>query len=70
VPCSVLRPIDDMFDHPQDRAFSMVAHVSYPVIGGMRMPGVPIHFSKMSNCVQPPAPTLGQPTEEILRSPA
>jgi crotonobetainyl-CoA:carnitine CoA-transferase CaiB-like acyl-CoA transferase len=68
VPCSVARPIEDMFDHPQVRAPNMLAHVTHPVIGGMRMLGVPINFSKMPNRVQQPAPTLGQHTEEILQS--
>jgi crotonobetainyl-CoA:carnitine CoA-transferase CaiB-like acyl-CoA transferase len=68
VPCSVARPIEDMFDHPQVKALDMVAHVTHPVVGGMRMLGVPINFSKMPSRVQRPAPALGEHTEEILRS--
>jgi crotonobetainyl-CoA:carnitine CoA-transferase CaiB-like acyl-CoA transferase len=68
VPCSVARPIEDMFDHPQVKALDMVAHVTHPVVGGMRMLGVPINFSKMPSRVQQPAPALGEHTEEILCS--
>jgi crotonobetainyl-CoA:carnitine CoA-transferase CaiB-like acyl-CoA transferase len=64
----VARPIEGMFDHPQVKALDMVAHVTHPVVGGMRMLGVPIRFSKMSNHVQQPAPTLGEHTAEILHS--
>jgi formyl-CoA transferase len=68
VPCSVARPIEDMFDHPQVNALDMVAYVTHPVVGGMRMLGVPMHFSKMPTRVQQPAPALGEHTEEVLRS--
>jgi crotonobetainyl-CoA:carnitine CoA-transferase CaiB-like acyl-CoA transferase len=68
VPCSVARPIEDMFDHPQVKALDMVAHVPHPIVGGMRMLGVPINFSRMPNRIQQPAPTLGEHTEEILHS--
>ncbi|MGH8071240.1 MAG: CaiB/BaiF CoA transferase family protein, partial [Candidatus Entotheonellia bacterium] len=68
VPCSVARPIEDMFDHPQVKALDMVAQVTHPVVGGMRMLGVPITFSQMPSRVQQPAPTLGEHTQEILHS--
>jgi len=68
VPCSVTRPIEDMFDHPQVKAMHMVTHLTHPVVGGMRTMGVPIDFSKMPSREQQPAPTLGQHTEEILHS--
>jgi formyl-CoA transferase len=68
VPCSVARPIEDMFDHPQVNALDMVAHVTHPVIGGMRQLGVPIHFSKMPSRMQQPAPALGEHTAAILQS--
>jgi formyl-CoA transferase len=68
VPCSVARPIEDMFDHPQVNALDMVAHVTHPIIGGMRQLGVPIHFSKMPSRMQQPAPALGEHTAAILQS--
>jgi crotonobetainyl-CoA:carnitine CoA-transferase CaiB-like acyl-CoA transferase len=68
VPCSVARPIEDMFDHPQVKALDLVAQATHPVVGGMRMLGVPITFSQMPSRVQQPAPTLGEHTEEILHS--
>jgi formyl-CoA transferase len=68
VPCSVARPLEDMFDHPQVEALAMVAHVTHPVIGGLRMLGVPMHFSQMSTRIQQRAPTLGEHTTEILDS--
>ena len=67
VPCSVARPIEDMFEHPQVEALEMVTHLTHPMVGGMRALGVPINFSKMSDRMQQPAPTLGQHTEEILQ---
>jgi crotonobetainyl-CoA:carnitine CoA-transferase CaiB-like acyl-CoA transferase len=67
VPCSVARPIEDMFDHPQVKALDMVPSLTHPVVGSLRALGVPINFSKMLQRVQQPAPTLGQHTEEILQ---
>ena len=67
VPCTIVRPIEDMFDHPQVKALDMVAHVTHPVVGGMRMLNVPMEFSKISNRVQH-APTLGEHTETSLQS--
>jgi crotonobetainyl-CoA:carnitine CoA-transferase CaiB-like acyl-CoA transferase len=67
VPCSVARPIEDMFDHPQVKALDMVTPVTHPVVGSLRALGVPINFSTMPQRVQQPAPTLGQHTEEILQ---
>lgn len=66
VPCSVARPIEDMFDHPQVRALDMVMHLTHPVVGGMRTLGVPLHFSQTPGRMQRPAPALGEHTEEIL----
>lgn len=68
VPCSVARPIEDMFDHPQVRALDMVMHLTHPVVGGMRTLGVPLHFSQTPGRMQRPAPALGEHTEEILHS--
>ena len=67
VPCSFARPIEDMFEHPQVKALDMTAHVAHPVVGGMRMLGVPIHFSDMPSRQQQAAPVLGEHTEEILQ---
>jgi crotonobetainyl-CoA:carnitine CoA-transferase CaiB-like acyl-CoA transferase len=57
-----------MFDDAQVNALGMVAHVRHPMVGGMRMLAVPMHFSKMSRRSQQPAPTLGEHTEEVLHS--
>jgi formyl-CoA transferase len=67
VPCSVARPLEDMFDHPQVKAMEMVTHLTHPIIGGMRSIGVPLNFSKMPSREQQSAPTLGQHSEEILQ---
>jgi crotonobetainyl-CoA:carnitine CoA-transferase CaiB-like acyl-CoA transferase len=67
VPCSVARPIEDMFEHPQVKALGMTAHVAHPVVGGMRMLGVPLQFSDTPSRQQQPAPALGEHTEEILQ---
>jgi formyl-CoA transferase len=68
VPCSVARPIEDMFEHPQVAAMDMVVRLTHPLVGGLRGLGVPLNFSRMPSRPPQPAPTLGQHTAEILRS--
>jgi crotonobetainyl-CoA:carnitine CoA-transferase CaiB-like acyl-CoA transferase len=67
VPCAAVRPIEDMFDHPQVLAEGMVDHFDHPVVGGFRGLSRAIGFG---NAAQPPAraaPTRGEHTDTVLR---
>ncbi|WPB58334.1 CoA transferase [Xylophilus sp. GOD-11R] len=67
VPCSVSRPIEEMFEHPQVQAEGHLATYRHPEIGSYRSFRTPIQFQG-TPLVQPrPAPTLGQHGEEVLR---
>ena len=66
VPCGAVRPIEDMFDHPQVLAEELVATLVHPTVGRYRGVAKPIHFSE-SPCAAPyAAPALGQHTAEVL----
>ena len=66
VPCGAVRPIEDMFDHPQVLAEGLVAAFEHPNVGGYRGMANPIHFNA-TPCADPyAAPALGQHTAEIL----
>ena len=66
VPCSAVRPIEDMFDHPQVKAEGLVAEFEHQKAGRYRGMSRPV---RLSNSPGPPpfaAPALGQHTREVL----
>jgi formyl-CoA transferase len=66
VPCGAVRPIEEMFDHPQVLAEGLVADFEHPTVGSYRGFAGPFHFSQ-TPCAQPfAAPALGQHTAELL----
>jgi crotonobetainyl-CoA:carnitine CoA-transferase CaiB-like acyl-CoA transferase len=66
VPCGAVRPIEDMFDHPQVLSEGLVATLEHPTVGRYRGMAKPIQFSE-TTCAGPyAAPTLGQHTAEVL----
>ena len=46
VPCSAVRPIEEMFDHPQVRAEGIVARIEHPTLGGYSGVTRAIKFSR------------------------
>ena len=66
VPCAAVRPIEDMFDHPQVVAEDLVATLDHPLVGRYRAMKQPIKFAGTSEPTPTPAPTFGQHSDEIL----
>ena len=66
VPCGAVRPIEDMFDHPQVLANGMVTTVDHPVVGPYRGLSRPVKFSATPGPEPSPAPAFGQHTVAIL----
>ncbi|MGH9838690.1 MAG: CaiB/BaiF CoA transferase family protein [Blastocatellia bacterium] len=67
IPCGAVRDYLEFLNDPQVAAMEMNPVVDHPLIGPVRMAGVPINFEKTPGRIQGPAPLLGQHTEEILR---
>lgn len=67
VPCGLVGSYSDFFVHPQVTAMGMNPIVEHPVIGPMRLAGVPVDFEKTPGSIRSAPPTLGQHTEEILQ---
>jgi formyl-CoA transferase len=66
VPCGAVRPIEDMFDHPQVLAEGLVTTLENPSVGRYRGFAKPIHFAE-TPCSEPyAAPGLGQHTADLL----
>jgi len=66
VPCAAVRPIEDMFDHPQVLAEELVTTVEHPGLGRYRTMTKPISFSDTPGPAPTAAPTFGQHGDEIL----
>jgi crotonobetainyl-CoA:carnitine CoA-transferase CaiB-like acyl-CoA transferase len=66
VPCAAVRPIEDIFDHPQVLAEDLVATLDHPQVGRYRAMQGPIKFTDTPGPVPKPAPTFGQHSDEIL----
>jgi formyl-CoA transferase len=66
VPCSAVREIEDMFDHPQVLAEDIVAEFSHPTLGTYRGMKEPILF-KSTPCPEPlSAPAIGADSAAVL----
>ena len=66
VPCAAVRPIEDMFDHPQVLAEDLVAEVEHPVIGRYRTMTKPIAFADTPGPTPTASPLQGQHSDAVL----
>jgi len=66
VPCAAVRPIEDMFDHPQVAAEELVTTLDHPVVGSYRTMTKPIRFSETPGPAPLASPTFGQHSDEVL----
>lgn len=66
VPCGGVKDYLAFLNDPQVAAMEMNPIVDHPLIGPLRMAGVPISLEETPGGIQRPAPTLGQHTDEIL----
>jgi crotonobetainyl-CoA:carnitine CoA-transferase CaiB-like acyl-CoA transferase len=66
VPGAPILTIADLASDPHIEARNMLIEVEHPVAGKVRIPGNPIKLSASADCIERPAPVLGQHSEEIL----
>ena len=66
VPCAAVRPIEDMFDHPQVVAEDLVTTLGHPVVGAYRTMTKPVRFSDTPGPAPTPSPVFGQHSDEVL----
>ena len=66
VPSAVVRPIEDMFDHPQVIAEKLVTRFQHAGLGNYRALANPLHFSACPGAPSNGAPLLGEHTENVL----
>lgn len=65
VPCGAVRPIEEMFDHPQILAQGLVAQLQHPAVS-YRAQSNAFSFHGVSNPAPFAAPAKGQHTDDIL----
>jgi benzylsuccinate CoA-transferase BbsF subunit len=62
----VLKPPERADDDERNQEWGMWPTVQHPVIGEIRVDGMPMHLSESDWVIQRPAPRFGQHTEEVL----
>jgi formyl-CoA transferase len=67
VPCSAVRTIEEMFDHPQVRAEGLVVEYEHPRVGRYRGFAHPVSFNGAAGPEPVAAPAYGQHSEEVLK---
>ncbi len=66
VPCAAVRPIEDMFDHPQVLSEGLVTTLDHPVVGRYRTMTKPVALSTTPGPAPTAAPVFGQHSDEVL----
>lgn len=57
----------DVAEDPHVKARGMIETVEHPTAGALRLPAVPIRFSRTPGSIRRPPPLLGEHTDEVLR---
>lgn len=66
VPCCAVRPIEDMFNHPQVLAEDLVANLDHKTVGPYRGFARPLRFGSSQLPKPYAAPALGEHTADVL----
>lgn len=66
VPSGPINNIAKLLAHPQVHARDLIQEVEHPVIGTMKMLGIPLKLSETPGSVRKAPPLLGENTEEVL----
>jgi crotonobetainyl-CoA:carnitine CoA-transferase CaiB-like acyl-CoA transferase len=65
VPAGELKTLDRVYESEQARAEDLVWEVDHRRLGGIRLPGNPVHYSRSPLSPGLPPPSLGEHTDEI-----
>jgi crotonobetainyl-CoA:carnitine CoA-transferase CaiB-like acyl-CoA transferase len=67
IPSGPINDVAEALSSPQTLAREMVTEVDHPLVGLVRMLGLPIRFDGTPSSIRRHPPTLGEHTDEILR---
>jgi len=65
VPAGEVKTLDRVYDTAQARAENLVWEVDHPLLGVIRLPGNPVHYSRSQLTAGLPPPSLGEHTEAL-----
>ncbi len=68
MPCGAVRDVAEVLEDPQISARAMIEAVDHTTLGVVRVLGMPIKLSDTPGAVRTAPPTLGQHTDQILRT--
>ena len=68
IPCGSVRDVGEVLEDPQLSARQMIETVDHVTLGALRVLGVPIKLSDTPGRIRSAPPTLGQHTDQILRT--
>ena len=68
MPCGAVRDVAEVLEDPQISARAMIEAVEHSTLGAVRVLGMPIKLSDTPGAVRTAPPTLGQHTDQILRT--
>jgi len=66
IPCGPVNDMQHLFSDPQVLHREMIAEVSHPTLGTLRMAGIPIKYSVTPGAIRRAPPLLGEHTDEVL----
>lgn len=66
IPAGPILSVEQILNHPQILARNMVEEVNHPLIGNIKLTGIPVKLSDNPGRISSPPPLLGQHNEEIL----
>ncbi len=64
IPCAPVNEIEDVVNDPQIKAREMIQEIEHPKLGKVKLPGIPIKFSKTPGKIRKAAPSLGENNKE------
>ncbi len=67
IPCGPIHKMDEALAHPQSLHREMVVEREHPVLGTVRLLGMPVKLSETPTGVWRTPPLMGQHTDEVLR---
>jgi crotonobetainyl-CoA:carnitine CoA-transferase CaiB-like acyl-CoA transferase len=68
IPCGEVRSVGDALRSPEARSREMVSWIPHPTVGQVPHLRSPIRYARTPVADPTPAPTIGQHSEEVLRT--
>ena len=68
VPAAPLNTLDEVFEDPQVKTYGFPSEIEHPKMGKVKMVGNAVDLSRTPPRIDRPPPTLGEHTDEVLKS--